>query len=396
MWGCGAKGAPWAIHGLITIFVRPPFTILLGMKHHHALLLGAIAVCMIALAACDTPSTKLSAQQQGTGSSELSTHRLAFTSGIRAILQDAKGNVWFGSHNEGIAMYDGSRLRYYTMSNGLTDMSIRSIDEDAQGGIWFEGINGLSRNMNGLLTPFALRAGRDPEPWSSAPTDLWFKENTPAGANGTERDPGVYRYDGVSLHYHMLSIGKAVDPERDVTLSTKPVHTTDGTVWFGAYGAVVGFKDGTFRVITDSTLGFNDATGRLHVRSLYADSKGNLWIGNNGIGVIRYDGTQFENFSLKHGLVSPNSSHKSDPSPVGTLEHVFAIGEDANGNLWFGDRDTGAWKFDGTQFTNYTKATGLTTTHIWTIYRDRQRNMLFGMADGSVCRWTGEQFVREW
>ncbi len=40
--------------------------------------------------------------------------------------------------------------------------------------------------------------------------------------------------------------------------------------------------NGTFRVITDATLGFNDATGRLHVRSLYAESKGNLWIGNSG------------------------------------------------------------------------------------------------------------------
>ena len=81
---------------------------------------------------------------------------------------------------------------------------------------------------------------------------------------------------------------------------------------------------------------------------------------------------------------------------IGTLEHVFAIGEDVNGNLWFGDRDTGAWKYEGTQFTNYTQSNGLTTTHIWTIYRDRRNNMLFGMADGSVCRWTGERFVREW
>lgn len=314
IWVSGAKGASWAVHAVLRIFVRPPFTILLGMKHHHAPLLGAIAVCMIALAACDTPSTELSAQQQRTGSSDTSTHRLAFTSGIRAILQDAKGNVWFGSHSEGAAMFDGSRLRYYTTSNGLTDMSIRSINEDAQGGIWFEGARGLSRSMNGVITPFVLQAGRDPEPWSSAQTDIWFNENVPTGANSTKRDPGVYRYDGISLHYHTVPIGKSVDPE----------------------------KDGTFNVITDSTLGFNDATGRLHVRSLYADSKGNLWIGSNSIGVIRYNGTHFENFSLKHRLVSPNSTHKGDPSPTGTLEHVFAIGEDVNGNLWFGDRDTGA------------------------------------------------------
>jgi ligand-binding sensor domain-containing protein len=358
--------------------------------------IGVIAACMIALAACNAPSPELSAQQQGAGNADTTRHRLTFKSGIRAILQDAVGNVWFGSHSEGAAMFDGRRLRYYTTRDGLTDMRIHSIMEDAQGGIWFEGLQGLSRSMYGVLAPFAVRAGHDPEPWSSAPTDLWFNAPTHTGANSTERDPGVYRYDGISLHYHTVPIGKAVDPERDVALSTPPVHTTDGTVWFGSYGAVVGFKDGTFKVITDATMGLDEATGRLHVRSLFADSKGNLWIGNNGIGVIRYDGTHFEQFSLKHGLVSPNSARNGDPSPAGTLEHVFAIGEDANGNLWFGDRDTGAWKYDGRQFTNYTQANGLTTTHIWTIYRDRRNTMLFGMADGSVCRWTGARFVRAW
>ena len=32
---------------------------------------------------------------------------LKFTSGIRAIFQDSKGNYWFGSHNEGVSFYNG-------------------------------------------------------------------------------------------------------------------------------------------------------------------------------------------------------------------------------------------------------------------------------------------------
>lgn len=204
--------------------------------------------------------------------------------------------------------------------------------------------------------------------------------------NGARRDPGVYRYDGVSLHHHLVPIGKAVDIERDAALSTPAATTSDGTVWFGAYGAVVGFRNGTFTLITDTTLGLD-----------IADSKGNLWIGNNSIGVMRYNGGQVENLSRKYGLVAPNSTHDGAPSPAGTLEHVFAIGEDADGNIWFGDRDTGAWKYDGKKFTNYTQADGLTPPpHIWSIYRDRQNRLLFAMADGAVCRWTGDRFVREW
>ena len=39
---------------------------------------------------------------------------LKFTSGIRAIFQDSKGNYWFGSHNEGISYYDGKTFQYFT------------------------------------------------------------------------------------------------------------------------------------------------------------------------------------------------------------------------------------------------------------------------------------------
>jgi hypothetical protein len=37
------------------------------------------------------------------------TDTLKFTSGIRAIFQDSKGN-WLGSHNEGVSFYDGKHL----------------------------------------------------------------------------------------------------------------------------------------------------------------------------------------------------------------------------------------------------------------------------------------------
>jgi ligand-binding sensor domain-containing protein len=78
------------------------------------------------------------------------------------------------------------------------------------------------------------------------------------------------------------------------------------------------------------------------------------------------------------------------------MKHVFAIAEDVDGYIWFGDRDTEAWKYDGTKITNYTPADGLTTTNIGSIYRDRHKRLLFAMSDGAICRWTGERFVREW
>ena len=39
---------------------------------------------------------------------------LKLSSGIRAILEDSKGNTWFGSHQEGVAKFDGKKLTYFT------------------------------------------------------------------------------------------------------------------------------------------------------------------------------------------------------------------------------------------------------------------------------------------
>ncbi|WP_456463483.1 two-component regulator propeller domain-containing protein [Lutibacter sp.] len=52
-------------------------------------------------------------------------------------------------------------------------------------------------------------------------------------------------------------------------------------------------------------------------------------------------GNSIVNFSYKNGLIHKNSPKNGNPSPAETLEHVFVIQEDSDGNIWFGDRDTG-------------------------------------------------------
>ena len=130
----------------------------------------------------------------------------------------------------------------------------------------------------------------------------------------------------------------------------------------------------------------------LHIRSVFADSQGRIWIGNNGIGVLLFHGDSVINFSDKNGLIHTNSSKNGDISPVGTLEHVFAIEEDSEGNIWFGDRDTGAWKFDGKTMTNYVIDTKLLTQMIWEIYEDKDKNLLFAMGNGGIYKFNGKSF----
>jgi ligand-binding sensor domain-containing protein len=53
--------------------------------------------------------------------------KLKYTSGIRAILHDSKGNYWLGSHQEGVCLFDGKSFTYFTVEDGLSDNQVRTI-----------------------------------------------------------------------------------------------------------------------------------------------------------------------------------------------------------------------------------------------------------------------------
>jgi len=309
---------------------------------------------------------------------------LKFHSGIRAIYQDSKGYYWIGSHQEGVCLFDGKSFQYFTKNDGLPDNQIRSIQEDKNGNIWFGTANGVSSYDGEKITNHAQIVNGDSQSeWIKTDNDLWFN----AGNN-----TGVYRYDGQKLNYLAFPIPKNENLNNSYGV-TGISKGKDGKVWIATYAALFNFNGKALNVFDKSKLALKESEV-LHIRSVFADSKGRIWIGNNGIGVLLHNGDSTINFSEKKGLIHANSSGNGDPSPAGTLEHIFTIEEDSHGNIWFGDRDTGAWKYDGESMTNYTIDNKLNTPMIWCIYNDNNNNLLFGMAGGGVYKFNGKSFSK--
>ncbi|MGB5006736.1 MAG: two-component regulator propeller domain-containing protein, partial [Ferruginibacter sp.] len=78
---------------------------------------------------------------------------------------------------------------------------------------------------------------------------------------------------------------------------------------------------------------------------LLSDKNGNIWFGgeeNNKLenvgGIWCYDGNSFKNFTIEDG--------------IGKYA-VWSITEDSYGNIWFGTRNTGLYKYDGKKFTDF-------------------------------------------
>lgn len=328
----------------------------------------------------------------------LQTDKLKFTSGIRAIFQDSKRNYWFGSMKEGVALYDGSSFKYFTINEGLADNQIHSIQEDKDGIIWFDTQTGISsydgktikkhipiENGNSQYMNLQIDNSFTQTKWMKAEEDLWFEAGT---------KEGVYRYDGKEMHYLEFPPHKVLNLNNNLFSVTGICKGKNNIIWFGTFAGVFGYNGFEFSIINDETLGYDRKINSLHIRSILEDSKGRLWLGNNGIGVLLKEGDSIINFSKKNNLINLNSFGKGDISPQGTLEHVFTIKEDSKGNIWFGDRDTGIWKYDGKNMKNYTKNDGLTNDFALSIYEDKNSELLFGMGDGNIYKFNGNKFDR--
>lgn len=333
-------------------------------------------------------------------------NKLKFTSGVGAIYEDSKGNLWFGSHSEGVSLYNGLTFRYFTTADGLSSNQVRNIEEDSDGNIWFGTQNGITKYDGKRFiihkpseTSFSLFESpgitSKKEPMSSHQnqsvtkvnkSDLWFSAGT---------KDGVIRFDGKELTYLQFPLPNPRNSQDSYSL-TDYTKGKDNMTWFATYTNVIGYDGNNFTVIDNKSLNLQKQTGVLHVRSIFEDSKGNLWIGNNGIGVLLKKGDKLIDFTKQQRLASKKTLKDGSDSPKGTLEHVFEIAEDKSGNIWFGDRDTGAWRYDGTTMTNFTTEDGLTTTQIMSIYQSKNGDLLFGMGDGSVCIFNGESFERKY
>jgi len=311
------------------------------------------------------------------------TDTLKFSSGIRTIFQDSKGNYWFGSHNEGVSFYNGKTFEYFTTKEGLSDNQIRSIQEDKYGKIWFGTAKGVSVYDKEKFTNYPIKNNNPTFDWNETHGDLWFY----AG-----EEDGINRFDGMNMNYLIFPKPKNENPDNSYGVTDISIDR-NGKIWIATYAALFSYTGTMVAAFGHENLNLKD-NELLHIRSVLADSKGRIWIGNNGIGVLLMEGSAITNFSEKNNLIHPTSSRRGDKSEAGTLEHVFTIEEDSEGNIWFGDRDTGAWRYDGKIITNYTIDKNLKSKMIWTIYKDNNNSLLFGMADGGVYKFNGNTFEK--
>lgn len=110
------------------------------------------------------------------------------------------------------------------------------------------------------------------------------------------------------------------------------------------------------------------------IRALAIDLQGTFWIGTNGGGVSKFDGTHWETYTAANGLAS---------------DTIHGILIDELNNKWF--TTSGGIKYDGTNWVNYTTADGLANNNVYGISKSNGK-MWFGTM-GGVSKFDGTSWT---
>lgn len=257
---------------------------------------------------------------------------------IRAILASRSGELWVGTGERGIAVWNGEGWRSIRQRDGLPDDRINTLYEDRLGRIWVATNTGV-----GYLTsePLAFRrvrpAGLPALPLLAFAEDpeggLWM-----GGANGLARwaDDGVLDNVAQFRGQFVTSLLVAGDGALWVGAS-EGLWRRSGDEWFRVdeIGPVrvehlAGDGDGTLWVATDDQLLWRGRDGLweqvdlpvpARISALLAD-RGALWLGTSA-GVLATSGERWVTHRVHSG--------------GGTL--ITALVLDAGHQLWAGTRD---------------------------------------------------------
>ncbi len=287
---------------------------------------------------------------------------------------DKDGNIWFGHWAGGISVYVAKQKKFYEVSTGKLNIykNVTSIIRDSKGNVLF-GTSGL-----GLLkyTPSAdsIQIGNMSQLMASdgLPSDVVNSlVNDKNGITWVATEKGVVKYDG----------DKTFTASGLANTSVKTLfYDSKGNLWIGTYdkGVTMVNSSGVSKTYDVSKgLSAND------VSLIFESSNGTIFVGTYSGGVSKYlpaleangyKGPLFQKISIEQGLSS---------------SRVLSMIEDREKNIWIGTALNLNQYFDE-QFEIYGGQEGLKNSLIWSVIQDKAGNYWLGSEGGLVKFVLGE------
>jgi len=275
---------------------------------------------------------------------------------VTDIFRDSQNNFWFGT-NDGLNLYDRRKdqfIRYMadqnyqdrpdTISNGM----VTSILEDRSGMYWIStsggGINIFSPSMNRFQ-----HVNNDPtRPSSLSDNTVWAFHQDYDGTLWVANNAGVdMMREGAGYFLHYDPHFEDLRNENDAVYAF--LRDSTGKMWIGtAHGlSVFNYTENHFTsYFPDQPVSPQLLLGDVIVTSLEEDTRGNIWIGTYGQGLLKLDQNDGTIISYTYDSQNPESISSN-------LINVIIQGN--FGRLWIGTIGGGLSLYDPDRdaFVNY-------------------------------------------
>ncbi|MGA2890119.1 MAG: two-component regulator propeller domain-containing protein [Terracidiphilus sp.] len=390
---------------------------------------------------------------------------------VRALHEDRKGTIWVGTDN-GLLRIAGDRFERVDNANGVPPVAVHAIAEDHDGGLWVGGSRLLRFNGSELIEYHlegSASQNRVKSILETADRTVWV--GTVSGLNRLlpgsshfERVEGIkgtvrvlrQTSDG-ALWIGMIGQGIRFTSGDKFTAMTAPDSLPSNTVlnifeddeqnlWIGTqagvlrltktpvrivplphsedsdFGTIYQDHDGTLWVVSTDVFRLRNGIaepylfpglGRIPVRNVYRDRSGALWVGTDGDGVVRLDGTRITRLTMKEGLVNnfvrallqgrdgsmwiATDEGVSRWTPHGFTNYQMRDGltyfstrallEDRNGDIWIGT-DRGLNHLHAGGFVHDAVTNSLSQEKVWAIHEDSDGGLWFGTRNDGLFRWS--------
>lgn len=348
---------------------------------------------------------------------------------VRDICQDENGYLWIGT-NAGLSRFDGIEFVNYSEDDGLPANAISKLFAAKNRDLWISTSLGAAKYKNGEIIPYYFQQEYRVNDIAELDGEIYFASNTGLlRINGDEVIPlgneadhelyiraisdykdsilicgtnqGLYSWDGHKFdnfevpNYPDLNIRNIELFEQKLYISargiglmtfdmvsgkTESINLNHTTVSFfsvdedGIFGITT--NSGAFLINESDTNYFNETNGlmRSGLECTFKDREGNIWLGTDGNGLMKFLGVSVVSYLAIEGQAS-NEGLASNL--------ILSIQQDTNDNFMFGTYDRGITQFRGDTILTIASRGGLIVDNtVWTIVRDDLNRMWIGTSQG--------------
>ncbi|PBQ34606.1 hypothetical protein CNR22_23455 [Sphingobacteriaceae bacterium] len=262
---------------------------------------------------------------------------------IQTIFQDAEGNIWFGTFGEGLIKKPVELFSFFGKGEGFQEADINAISGAERGDLWLGTNKGLAlyNKESGNYTLYNAANGF-----------IDGHVNTVLADNGSiwigTQENGIYIFDPAKKRFKNFS-----QEHRFNHLTINCIRKINDKI-------MIGTTDGLYIYAPDSKnhedLSTNDGLFHNNIVDVFMDSRERLWIASHGAPPYYIKDQKITALKKIEGMTSYN---------------VNAFCEDILGNIWIATDGDGVFRYNNSEFRQYTANEGLISNYCTGIIVDR-------------------------